>query len=169
MEKVYIILTDLAKLRTVATTLNDVLPSINEFIDPEEYKMVRNAIRRWENKLEKSFECVKDTPDVEYEETKYTVGDTLIRNLNNLKWLCILISRDYENEPHNRYVWQATMMPIFESGLSGGKTTEYYEEDLDKLVNIGNVFAMMKSKCAPEYDAKIDNRLNVYCTLPNSE
>lgn len=75
-----------------------------------------------------------------YEETKYTVGDVFIRNYNGIDWLCILLSRDFESDPHNKYVWRSTMMSIFESGLAGGKTTEYYEEDLDGFVYIGRVF-----------------------------
>lgn len=74
-----------------------------------------------------------------HEETKYTVGDVFIRNYNGVDWLCILTSRDFEKEPHNRMVWQSTMLMMFDSGLGGGKSTEYYEEDLDGLIQVGRV------------------------------
>lgn len=71
-----------------------------------------------------------------YEETKYTVGDTFIRDYNGVECLCILTSRD---KVFDRYVWQSVMFMMFDNSLGGGKSIEYYEEDLDGLFRVGSI------------------------------
>jgi hypothetical protein len=78
-----------------------------------------------------------------HEETHYRVGDVFIRTYNNVKWLCILVSRDY-NKTYKKYVWKSTMNVIYNtSELFGGENTGYYEEDLEQLQYIGNVTALL--------------------------
>jgi len=65
-EKAYIIATDLAKIRNIIILLRDVVPSVNEFVDEDEYKIVSSTLYKWSHKLENAFECVgltKRAPD----------------------------------------------------------------------------------------------------------
>lgn len=73
-----------------------------------------------------------------FEETKYEVGDIFIRTYNGIDWLCILMSRDYEKS-HNRFVWRSAMLMMLDGDLGGGKPTEYYEEDLDNMIKVGRM------------------------------
>ena len=57
-EKAYIIATDLAKLRSITKLVYDIVPAVDECIDPDEYRQVQVFLNKWEMALEKSFECI---------------------------------------------------------------------------------------------------------------